>query len=131
MTEPSTAATAHYDAEHIRAIQAGLAACGLTTHLTDARAGLDLTATLSPSRMRRAEFLGRRRGLRRTPLLVSARHSASRNHSHRPPCPASRHHHPARPGPCLTSGSPSGRSCPMTAVRRETGSHMSRQSRPS
>ncbi len=56
MTEPSTAATAHYDAEHIRAIQAGLAACGLTTHLTDARAGLDLTATLSPSRMRKAEF---------------------------------------------------------------------------
>jgi len=56
MTEPSTAATAHYDAEHMHAIQAGLAAGGLTTHLTDARAGLDLTATLSPSRMRKAEF---------------------------------------------------------------------------
>jgi hypothetical protein len=56
VTEPSTAAATHYDAEHMRAIQAGLAACGLTTRLTDARAGLDLTATLSPSRLRKAEF---------------------------------------------------------------------------
>jgi hypothetical protein len=56
MTEPRTAAAAQYDAEHMRAIQAGLAAYGLTTHLTDARAGLDLTATLSPSRIRKAEF---------------------------------------------------------------------------
>jgi hypothetical protein len=56
MTEPSTAAATQYDAEHMRAIQAGLATCGLTTHLTDARAGLDLTATFSPSRIRKAEF---------------------------------------------------------------------------
>jgi hypothetical protein len=40
----------------MRAIQAGLAASGLTTHLTDARAGLDLTATLRPSAKHDAEF---------------------------------------------------------------------------
>jgi hypothetical protein len=56
MTEHSTVPLAPYDAEYMRAIEAGLAACGLTTHLTDARAGLDLTATLSPSRAREAEF---------------------------------------------------------------------------
>jgi hypothetical protein len=40
----------------MRTIQAGLAAIGLTTHLTDARAGLDLTATLRPSGKHDAEF---------------------------------------------------------------------------
>jgi hypothetical protein len=54
--EPSIAATAHYDTGHMRAIEAGLAACGLTTRLTDGRAGLDLTATPSPARMHGAEF---------------------------------------------------------------------------
>ena len=59
MTEPSTAAPAgqtHYDMQDMRTIQAGLAAIGLTTHLTDARAGLDLTATLRPSGKHDAEF---------------------------------------------------------------------------
>jgi len=59
MTEPSPAARAghtHYDTHDMRAIQAGLAASGLTTHLTDARAGLDLTATLRPSVKHDAEF---------------------------------------------------------------------------
>jgi hypothetical protein len=59
MTEPSPAVPAghpHYDTQDMRAIQAGLAASGLTTHLTDARAGLDLTATLRPSGKHDAEF---------------------------------------------------------------------------
>jgi serine/threonine-protein kinase RsbW len=59
MTEPSPAAPAgrtRYDTQDMRAIQAGLAASGLTTHLTDARAGLDLTATLRPSAKHDAEF---------------------------------------------------------------------------
>jgi len=56
MTEHSTAPLASHDVEYMRAIQAGLAACGRTTHLTDARAGLGLTATLSASRARAAEF---------------------------------------------------------------------------
>jgi hypothetical protein len=59
MTEPSPAAPdgrTHYDTQDMRAIQAGLAASGLTTHLTDARAGLDLTATLHPSAKHDAEF---------------------------------------------------------------------------
>jgi hypothetical protein len=34
-----------------------LTAHGLTTHLTDSRAGLDLTATLSPSGKREAEII--------------------------------------------------------------------------
>jgi hypothetical protein len=42
--------------ERVRAIEAELTAQGLTTHLTDARAGLDLTATLTPSRQREPEF---------------------------------------------------------------------------
>jgi hypothetical protein len=54
-TEPS-AAPAQFDTGHMRAIQATLAACGLATRLTDARAGFDLTATLSPGRLRKAEF---------------------------------------------------------------------------
>jgi anti-sigma regulatory factor (Ser/Thr protein kinase) len=55
---PATPATiAQYDAEHMRAIEAGLTACGLITHLTDSRAGLDLTATLSPSGKREAEII--------------------------------------------------------------------------
>jgi hypothetical protein len=57
VTEPSTAAIAQYDAESMRAIEAALAARGLTTHLTDSRAGLDLTATLSPSGKREAEII--------------------------------------------------------------------------
>jgi serine/threonine-protein kinase RsbW len=59
MTEPGPAAPAgiaRYDAQDMRTIQAGLAASGLTTHLTDARAGLDLTATLRPSGKHDAEF---------------------------------------------------------------------------
>lgn len=57
MTEPGPAAPAQYDAERMRAIAAEVAACGLTTHLTDSRAGLDLTATLSPSGKREAELI--------------------------------------------------------------------------
>src|ERR1022692_3700773 len=59
MTEPGPAAPAgiaRYDAQDMRTIQAGLAASGLTTPLTDARAGLDLTATLRPSGQHDAEF---------------------------------------------------------------------------
>ncbi len=40
----------------MRAIQTVFAASGLTTHLTDARAGLDLSAVLSPSGKREAEI---------------------------------------------------------------------------
>ena len=40
----------------MRAIEAEFAACGLTTHLTDARTGLDLSAILSPSGKREAEI---------------------------------------------------------------------------
>jgi hypothetical protein len=57
MTESASAVPAQYDADRMRAIAADLAAHGLTTHLTDSRAGLDLTATLSPSGKREAEFL--------------------------------------------------------------------------
>jgi serine/threonine-protein kinase RsbW len=56
-SRPATAAIAQYDAENMRAIEAGLTACGLVTHLTDSRAGLDLTATLSPSGKREAEII--------------------------------------------------------------------------
>jgi anti-sigma regulatory factor (Ser/Thr protein kinase) len=59
MTEaspPAPAGAAHYDTQDMHAIRAGLAACGLTTHLTDARAGLDLTATLRPTGKNDAEF---------------------------------------------------------------------------
>jgi hypothetical protein len=42
--------------ERVRVIEAELSAHGLTTHITDARAGLDLTATFSPSRQREPEF---------------------------------------------------------------------------
>ena len=44
-------------ARHLRTIAAELTAHGLTTHLTDSRAGLDLTATLSPSGKREAEII--------------------------------------------------------------------------
>lgn len=57
MTEPSTAEIARYDADSLRAMAASLAASGLTTHLTDARSGLDLTAVLSPSGKREAEII--------------------------------------------------------------------------
>jgi anti-sigma regulatory factor (Ser/Thr protein kinase) len=59
MTEPrpDAAALAQYDAERMRAMAAELTAQGLTTHLTDSRAGLDLTATLSPSGKREAELI--------------------------------------------------------------------------
>jgi hypothetical protein len=40
----------------MRAIESGLVAHGLTTHLTDARAGLDLTAVLSPSAKREPQI---------------------------------------------------------------------------
>jgi hypothetical protein len=40
----------------MRAIESLLASNGLTTHLTDARAGLDLSAVLSPSGKREAEI---------------------------------------------------------------------------
>ena len=56
MTEPAPAGPAQYDAERMRAMAAELTAHGLTTHLTDSRAGLDLTATLSPSGQHGAEF---------------------------------------------------------------------------
>lgn len=42
--------------DRMRAIEAVLASNGLTTHLTDARSGLDLTAVLSPSGKREAEI---------------------------------------------------------------------------
>jgi hypothetical protein len=42
--------------QHMRAIEAGLSAQGLITHLTDARAGLDLRAVLSPSGKREVEI---------------------------------------------------------------------------
>jgi len=57
MTEPAPAALAQYDAERMRAMAAELTANGLTTHLTDSRASLDLTATLSPSGRREAELI--------------------------------------------------------------------------
>jgi hypothetical protein len=41
---------------HMRAIEAEFAAEGLTTHLTDARAGLDLSAEFSRSGRREAEI---------------------------------------------------------------------------
>src|SRR6266851_1497161 len=40
----------------VRAVAAALSARGLATHLTDARVGLDLTATLTPGRQREPEF---------------------------------------------------------------------------
>ena len=40
----------------VRAVAAVLGAHGLTTHMTDARVGLDLTATLTPGRQREPEF---------------------------------------------------------------------------
>ena len=40
----------------MRAIESVFASNGLTTHLTDARAGLDLSAVLSPSGRREAEI---------------------------------------------------------------------------
>src|SRR6266567_8404672 len=43
-------------AARMRAIQTMFASNGLTTHLTDARAGLDLTAVLSASGKREAEI---------------------------------------------------------------------------
>jgi hypothetical protein len=46
----------------MRAIEAEFAACGLTTHLTDARTGLDLSAILSPSGKREAEIWVDERG---------------------------------------------------------------------
>jgi hypothetical protein len=57
MTEPGPAAPVQYDPQGLRAMAADLAAHGLTTHLTDSRAGLDLTATLSPSGRREAELI--------------------------------------------------------------------------
>lgn len=42
--------------ERVRAIDTELSALGMTTHLTDGRAGLDLTATLTPARQREPEF---------------------------------------------------------------------------
>jgi hypothetical protein len=40
----------------MRVIESVFASSGLTTHLTDARAGLDLSAVLSPSGKREAEI---------------------------------------------------------------------------
>jgi hypothetical protein len=61
MTDPSPAATAQYNGEDMRAVAAQLAAQlaahGLTTHLADFRAGLDLTAVKSPSGKREAELI--------------------------------------------------------------------------
>jgi hypothetical protein len=55
-SRPATAAIAQYDAEHMRVIEAGLTACGLVTHLTDSRAGLDLTARLCVCAVRNARI---------------------------------------------------------------------------
>jgi hypothetical protein len=52
-----TTATAQYNGEDMRAMATQLAAHGFTTHLADFRAGLDLTATLSPSGKREAELI--------------------------------------------------------------------------
>jgi hypothetical protein len=57
MTKPSTAAIAQYNQEDMRAMAAGLAAHGFTTHLADFRAGLDLTAVKSPAGKREAELI--------------------------------------------------------------------------
>ena len=57
MADPSTAATAQYNGEDMRAMAAQLAAHGFTTHLADFRAGLDLTAIKSPSGKREAELI--------------------------------------------------------------------------
>src|SRR5260370_39832552 len=48
----------------IRAIESVFASNGLTTHLTDARAGLDLSAAVSPSGKREAEVWGDEDGCR-------------------------------------------------------------------
>ncbi|HUZ25743.1 MAG TPA: hypothetical protein VMV07_18450 [Streptosporangiaceae bacterium] len=65
MTNPAQAAAGprvprpicQYNAEEMRDIASDLAAHGLTTHLTDARAGLDITAVRSPSGRREAELI--------------------------------------------------------------------------
>ena len=60
MIDPSSAdalTPAERIARNMRTIAAELTAHGLTTHLTDSRAGLDLTATLSPSGKREAEII--------------------------------------------------------------------------
>jgi hypothetical protein len=54
-SEAEPAALAQLSAEHMRAIDAGLAAGGLTTHLTDSRVGLDLTATFRSPGQREVE----------------------------------------------------------------------------
>jgi serine/threonine-protein kinase RsbW len=56
MTEPATSTLAQYDPQQMRLIAATLTAAGLTTHLTDSRAGLDLTATPRSDGKREAEF---------------------------------------------------------------------------
>jgi hypothetical protein len=56
MTNPA-AATAQYTGPDMRAMADELAAHGLTTQLTDARAGLDLTAVKGPSGQRGAELI--------------------------------------------------------------------------
>jgi hypothetical protein len=42
--------------ERVRAVAAEFSARGMTTHMTDARVGLDLTATLASGRQREPEF---------------------------------------------------------------------------
>jgi hypothetical protein len=56
VNDRSAAEADRNNTERVRAVQAELSAHGLTTHMTDARAGLDLTATLAPARLRRPEF---------------------------------------------------------------------------
>jgi hypothetical protein len=55
MTKPSTAA--RYNAADMRAMADELTAHGLTTHLTDGSAGLDLTAVKGTSGRRAAELI--------------------------------------------------------------------------
>jgi hypothetical protein len=55
MTKPSAAA--RYNAEDMRAMADELTAHGLTTHLTDGSAGLDLTAVKSPYGKREAALI--------------------------------------------------------------------------
>jgi hypothetical protein len=54
-SEADLDALGQFGAEELRVIGGGLAACGLTTHMTDTRAGLDLTATLRPPGRREVE----------------------------------------------------------------------------
>jgi hypothetical protein len=57
IAQPAPDQMCAYDADDMRAIASGLAAQGMATHLTDARAGIDVTAVRSPSGKREAELI--------------------------------------------------------------------------